>query len=153
MKFITYVIIDPRDNVPVYVGQSGNFQLRRESHLNRAMGKRHLNRAMGKRPNIVGVNIATYLVDLYSIGYLPKFEIVEECSTEEESLKSELECIRNFVKKGIPVLNNWKEHKLLNEERFGKQYKQYFIKRILAKDLEQLQKLGLEINNSNQEVR
>jgi hypothetical protein len=144
MKFATYVIIDPRDNIPVYVGQSNNFQLRKESHLNCAMGK---------RPNIVGVNIETYLVDLYSIGYLPKFEIIEECSTEEESLKSELVCIRHLIKKGIPVLNNWKEHKLLNKERFGKQYKQYFNKRILARDLEQLQKLGLEIINSNKEVR
>lgn len=144
MKFTTYIIIDPRDNVPIYVGQSRNFQWRKESHLNRAKGK---------RPNIVGINIETYLVDLYSIGYLPKFEIIEECATEKESLKSELECIRSLVKKGIPVLNNWKEHRLLNKERFGKQYKQYFIKRILARDLEQLQRLGLEINNSDQEIR
>jgi len=144
MKFTTYIIIDPRDDIPVYVGQSRNFQWRRESHLNRAKGK---------RPNIVGINIKTYLVDLYSIGYLPKFEIVEELTTEEESLKSELECIRSLVEKGIPVLNNWKEHKLLNKEKFGRQYKQYFIKRILAKDSEQLLKLGLEINDPNQEIR
>lgn len=144
MKFKTYVIIDPRDDAPVYVGQSSMFQLRKESHLHCAMGK---------RPNIVGVNIETYLVDLYSIGYLPKFEIIEECSTEEESLKSELESIRNLINQGIPVLNNWREHKLLNKERFGKQYKQYFNKRILASDIDQLQKLGLEISNSNKELR
>lgn len=144
MKFITYIIIDPRDNVPVYVGQSVMFQLRKESHLNCAMGK---------RPNIVGINIETYLCDLYAIGYLPRFEIIEECSTEEESLKSELNCIKNLVKGGIPVLNNWNVHKRINKEKFGKQYKQYFTKRLLAKDLEQLKDLALEMENSNHGMR
>lgn len=135
MKYTTYIIIDPRDDMPVYVGQSNSFLLRKESHLFSAKDK---------RPNIVGVNIQTYLSDLYSIGYLPKFEIIEECSSEEDSLKSELECIKNLVKKGIPVLNNLKEHKKINQNRFGKQYKQYFKRRLLAKNLDQLRNLASE---------
>jgi hypothetical protein len=143
MKYKTYVILDPRDNVPVYVGQSSCFQLRKESHLSCAMGK---------RPNIVGINIETYLFDLHAIGYMPKFEIIEECSSEEESLKSELEYIKIIVKKGIPLLNNWKEHKRINKERFGKQYKQYFTKRLLAKNLEELKSLTLEMENINHQL-
>lgn len=135
MKYTTYIIIDPRDDIPVYVGQSNNFQLRKENHLFSARLK---------RPNIVGVNLQTYLSDLYAIGYLPKFEIIEECPSEEESLKSELECIKNLVKRGIPVLNNWREHRKINQDRFGKKYKQYFTRRLLADNLEQLQNLTLE---------
>jgi len=137
MIYITYVIIDPRDATPVYVGQSNSYEIRKTQHIEVAMGK---------GPSICGVNIRTYLVDLYNIGYLPKFKIVEKCESEEESLKSETEYIKKLIHNGFPVLNGWKEHKKMCFERFGRSYKNYFIERLSAKNLNDLKVISTKSN-------
>jgi len=123
LLYTVYLIIDPRDRVPVYVGQSLRFEARCEAHLKCA-----------KAPpiNIVGMNIKVYLKQLLSIGYAPAFKIVHSCGTEDESLRSETEWVRGLIKEGYPLLNNWKIHKKTNKDVFGEQYKWYFREKLAA---------------------
>lgn len=120
-KYFTYLIKDPRDQVPIYVGQTSDLTIRKAQHINVAIGK---------KPNIGIINIDTYLVDLFEAGFLPDFEIVEECETEEKSLLSETLWINKVVDDGYPVLNRWKTHRAIVKKAFtSKELKAYFSNR------------------------
>ncbi|MFA0813176.1 GIY-YIG nuclease family protein [Microbulbifer epialgicus] len=124
MEYITYRIIDPRDGVPVYVGQTEDFKKRKKQHIRRA--KRSL-------PKTKTFDIKVYLVLLYSEGCDPEFEIVDIKPTEDESLESEESWVRKTVESGFPVLNRWKAHRSIVKERFtSNEFKQYFCARFPA---------------------
>jgi hypothetical protein len=134
LSYITYAIIDPRDNVPVYVGQSKNFRFRKQTHLNYAR--------KGKTPKTKGMNIRKYLFELNSIGFLPKFLVLEKCLKESESLRSEFRWIKTYVNQGFPLLNNWIEHKEIFKDTFGVLYKEYFKNRLSVQNIEQLKNIN-----------
>lgn len=120
-KFVTYIIRDPRDQTPVYVGQTCDFARRKIQHTIKAQGR---------KLNIGTVNINTYLVDLFSLGYLPSFEKVDECQSEEKSLISETLWVQKLVAVGYPLLNRHNTHRQIVKSRFKSDFlKEYWRKR------------------------
>lgn len=123
MKYTTYAIKDPRDNVPVYVGQTSNIERRRKQYRNRIK--------KNKIPNYGTINITTYLVKLNRLGFEPIIEILDKQDTEERSLASETEWVRRLVSAGHPLLNRWKEHRAIVKDKFSSAFlKQYFSTRL-----------------------
>ncbi len=123
MEYVTYLIKDPRDNVPIYVGQTSNFDKRRKQYFSKIK--------KDKIPNYGTINITMYLVILNRLGFIPIFEIVDTQDTEENSLISETDWVRKIVKSGYPVLNRWKEHRVIVKDIYSSSFlKQYFQKRL-----------------------
>ena len=127
MSFTTYIIRDPRDNKPIYVGQTTDFEKRKQHHLKNAAGT---------LPNIRIINIHVYLVKLNFLGFDPEFEIVERNDTEEDSLCSETSWIQKLVDEGNPLLNRTREHRAIVKSKFSSDYlKSYFSKRLMHRYL------------------
>ena len=104
-KFTTYGIIDPRFGYFVYVGQTCDFEKRKQSHLRKAAEGR-------KRPRITEENVKTWTFDAVSAGITPVIVPLETTGTWQESLKSESEWVRRLAAENHPLLNKWKEHVL-----------------------------------------
>jgi len=112
MSYTIYAIIHPQERAYLYVGQTSDYRKRIQNHLKNAKGK---------RLNIGTQNIRTALCDLYQIGLLPEFEILEETECEESSLQLETIWIRRLAAEGHPLLNRWAEHrKLIKSQMFKK---------------------------------
>ncbi|MDQ0090117.1 hypothetical protein J2T12_003531 [Paenibacillus anaericanus] len=94
--YFTYLIIDPRADIPFYVGQTLNIEHRKSKHLRES----NKNRAYKKM-------IASIQLD----GLEPEFKIVDIQPTHTDSLRSETEWVKKLAYQGIRVLNGWKEHK------------------------------------------
>ncbi|MEK5177820.1 RNase H1/viroplasmin domain-containing protein [Paenibacillus odorifer] len=94
--YFTYLIIDPRTNIPFYVGQTCNIEYRKINHLKDS----HKYRAYKKMiSNIQMDNLE------------PEFQIVDIQPTKTDSLRSETEWVKKLAYQGIRVLNGWREHK------------------------------------------
>ncbi|WP_143613076.1 hypothetical protein [Thiohalospira halophila] len=121
MEYTIYRLQDPRDGVPFYVGQSRDFEQRKDMHLR--LARKPL-------PKTKTFDLNVYLTLLLSEGYDPIFEVVDVKGTEEDSLLSETEWVRVTVKEGFPVLNRWKTHRSIVKEVFtSDQLKRYFCSR------------------------
>lgn len=122
-NYVVYVIRDPRDSIPLYVGQTCDYEQRKEQHCQKAKGI---------RPNINVHNINAYIIDLYCIeNLLPQFEILEECISENESLILETKWIEKLIVEGYPLLNRWKEHRKIIIKKYSSTFlKEYWTKRL-----------------------
>ena len=124
MEYITYVIKDPRDNAPIYVGQTHNFDKRKKKYFSKIR--------KDKLPKIDKINITVYFVKLKRLGFDPVIEVVDMQDTEENSLNSETKWVRTFVLSGYPLLNRWREHRSIVKEKFSSDFlKQYFSDRLI----------------------
>lgn len=94
-SYITYAIIDPRNGQPFYVGQTGNLEKRKQAHL--GPGKLHR-------------QYKSIIMAIIALGLEPEFRVLDEHSTEGDSLRSETEWVKRFAAKGIRVMNKWREH-------------------------------------------
>jgi hypothetical protein len=95
--YITYVLIDPRDKKPFYVGQTSNFEKRKKVYLKK---KKNPFRKVDK-----------YIADLYNNRLEPEFYIAEHCTNLDDSIQSELKWVRYCLDKGYNLMNRWKEHR------------------------------------------
>lgn len=127
MSYVTYKIVDPRDGVPVYIGQSIHYEIRKKSHLKKAKGN---------LPTRNTFNIVVYLVLLESENIEPIFEILEITQTEEESLASETRWVKKTVELGYPLLNKWNCHKeIINSKFTSTELKKYFCERFSSEEV------------------
>ncbi|MDQ0194928.1 ribonuclease H1 domain-containing protein [Paenibacillus wynnii] len=94
--YFTYLIIDPRTEIPFYVGQTLNMEYRKSNHLKDL----HIYKAYKR-------TISSIQMD----GLEPEFQIVDIQSTKTDSLRSETDWVKKLAYQGIRVLNGWKEHK------------------------------------------
>jgi hypothetical protein len=95
--FVVYLIVDPRDGSPFYVGQTRNLERRRKSHLMISEGRQ--------------TNRKKRLLDILHEGLELWFIAVEGFQSEEESLAGETRWVKACAKQGYAVCNGWKEHK------------------------------------------
>jgi hypothetical protein len=94
--FITYLIIDPRNNLPFYVGQTSNLEKRIHNHI------RQDNRRRLYKKTITSIQ---------SVGLEPVFKQVDIQLTKADSLRSETEWVKQLASQGVRVQNGWREHK------------------------------------------
>ncbi|MEF3313441.1 viroplasmin family protein [Paenibacillus sp. GYB004] len=94
--YSTYVIIDPRTQMPFYVGQTHDMEHRKTSHLRDS----YKHRAYKK-----------WIASIRKDGLEPEFQIVDTQPTKADSLRSETEWVKKLAYQGIRVLNGWREHK------------------------------------------
>lgn len=99
--YVTYGIICPKSFQIVYVGQTKNFQRRKDQHL---MAHRERGRP---KPG----SLQAWLRRINRQKLTPAIIILEEVETEGESLASELDWVRRLGEAGVPLLNRWEEHK------------------------------------------
>jgi hypothetical protein len=102
--FTTYGVIDPRTGHFVYIGQTSNFEHRKGAHLRRPEDGR-------KRQKRAGKNIDNWTHDALVAGIAPVIVPLETVSTWQESLKSELNWVRQLSAENHPLLNLWPEHR------------------------------------------
>ncbi|MCS7464199.1 viroplasmin family protein [Paenibacillus doosanensis] len=91
--YYTYLIIDPRTQMPFYVGQTQDMEHRKISHLR--VSYKH--RAYKK-----------WIASIRKDGLEPEFQIQP---TKADSLRSETKWVKKLAYQGIRVLNGWREHK------------------------------------------
>jgi hypothetical protein len=105
--FTTYVIHDPRDGVPVYVGQTVDFERRKREHLAAGM------KAADKRPR--GRTIKAFLGELHALGREPIIVPVATCENEGSSIVSERLWVSRLCQAGFGrrLLNQWPSHRRL----------------------------------------
>lgn len=91
MKYHFYQLVDPRDNLPFYVGQTLDFERRRKDYLS---GKGH-SKPLDRR-----------LKELEQAGLQPMMQELEsrECTTDE-ALDRETYWIQHLSDQGIQLLN------------------------------------------------
>lgn len=104
-QFVVYLIVDPKDDKPFYVGQTGDMERRKANHLRSASHESH--RRVGKR-----------LAEILAREEAPVFKIVQRCASEQESLIAESEWVKRCSQRGYELCNRWKEHRQL-QELFG----------------------------------
>ena len=97
--YVTYAILDPVTSEVVYVGQTGNFEKRKQGHLR-----------IKKRPNIRTENIKTWMFDQLDAGREPEFRVLQVSESEEDSYGVEDYCVKHFADRGQPLLNRWRHH-------------------------------------------
>jgi len=97
-NYTTYVIIDPRNKTPFYVGQTKNFIKRKQAHL-------RVKKKVYKK-------VDKYILDLQEEGLEPDFYVAEICNCLEDSLASELKWVKYCLNKGYLLCNRWKEHRI-----------------------------------------
>jgi hypothetical protein len=95
-QFFTYLIVDPRTDMPFYVGQTHCMKSRQRGHLQIGEGK--------QRP------YKRVIAEILAAGLAPEFRVVDKQSTEADSLRSETEWVKRLASQGIRVMNRWKEH-------------------------------------------
>jgi len=89
-----YTISCPTTDNVVYVGQTDNFNRRVSMHLKMDEGNKKSN----------------WIKDQLSKGLKPKFKIVELVETKKEALQIEVKLIKDFLSKGVQLLNtNYKK--------------------------------------------
>lgn len=121
MTFVIYEIVDPRDNSPIYIGQTSSFDNRIKTHIENA--KR-------KPPNIKTFNIRVYASKLYLNGHLIKIRPLHTVDTLEEALDEETKIIE-LISKKYPLLNRDKEHREIIKKHFtSEELKRYFHHRL-----------------------
>jgi predicted GIY-YIG superfamily endonuclease len=100
--YVVYLIIDPRDGCPFYVGQTGNLERRRKGHLRVSLGNK-LNRKQKR------------LLEIIQAGREPIFITVEGFSTQAEALIGETRWVKACARRGHAVYSGWREHKEIVE--------------------------------------
>jgi len=98
--FVTYAIVDPVCGQTIYIGQTGDFEQRKISHLRKGW----------IRPRTKGDSIRTRLHAMFLDGIEPVFVALETAGTLEESLASETRLIAHFARMGSPLANGTEEH-------------------------------------------
>lgn len=88
--FFTYLIIDPRNNLPFYVDQTSNFEKRIHNHIKQNNRKRLYKKT---------------IASIQSCGLEPVFEKVDTQLTKTDSLRSETEWVKQLASEGIRVQN------------------------------------------------
>lgn len=102
--YVTYGIIDPKSLQFVYVGQTKNFERRREQHLS----------AHRLRERLKKDDIRYWLRRTLKAKLDPIFIILDDYTeTEEASIASEREWVQRLAEAGMPLYNRWEEHKEL----------------------------------------
>ena len=124
MEYTTYVIKDPRDNSPIFIGQTSDFDKRKRQYIKKACSN--------NPPNIKTMNINIYLIRLKNLGFEPVIEPIENYTTEDESLLSKTGWITKYVEQGFPLLNRTKEHRAIVMKKFNSTFlKKYFEEKII----------------------
>lgn len=95
-QFLTYLIVDPRDGNPFYVGQTSCMRTRQRKHLDMS---RNANREYKKM-----------IAEIFASGFSPEFRVVDQQPTEADSLRSETEWVKRLAGQGVRVMNKWREH-------------------------------------------
>ena len=104
--FTTYGIIDPRTGHFVYIGQTSDFEKRKRTHLRGPEEGR-------RPPKIPRENIVTWIYGALTTGVRPVIVVLETVGTYAESLLSESEWVHRMAAENHPLLNKWKEHKVV----------------------------------------
>lgn len=107
--FVVYLIVDPKDDNPFYVGQTGDMGRRKANHIRSASPQSQ--RRVGKR-----------LAEILAREEAPVFKIVQHCATEQESLIAESEWVKRCSQRGYELCNRWREHRELQELFGAKQH-------------------------------
>ncbi|WP_455233242.1 ribonuclease H1 domain-containing protein [Geopseudomonas aromaticivorans] len=101
-RYTVYAIIDPRTDDPIYVGQTVNFERRKEQHLANAE-KGHPRR------------ISWRMAEILHRGDQPAFKVVQRCDTDEEALQAESAWVKRYTERGLDLCNNTQEHLQVQE--------------------------------------
>lgn len=101
-RYVVYLIVDPRDNRAFYVGQTSSLERRKAQHLRNALPDSHYK--VGQR-----------MAEILGRGEEPVFRAVQECATEEDSLRAESEWVKRCSQRGDTLCNRWREHRELRE--------------------------------------
>lgn len=96
--FVVYLIIDPRNGKPFYVGQTRDLDRRQTSHL----AIKSLKGSADKKRR---------LLEIQAAGMEPDFRIVQGYADEAASLAGESAWIKACVSNGHDVFNERREHK------------------------------------------
>jgi hypothetical protein len=107
-RFIVYLISDPtavdplglRSSLPIYIGESGQFAYRADSHMREAYKARSTRSAIKRRIAKIG-----------DAGWLPQIEILERVHTRADSLRMETEWAQRFLRQGYHLYNQWTEQR------------------------------------------
>ncbi len=103
--YVVYLIIDPLDGKPFYVGQTGDMVRRKAAHLRNAQHDQH------KR-------VSRRMAEILARGDEPIFRVVQNCASEAESLSAESDWVKRCSQRGYQLCNRWREHREL-QELFG----------------------------------
>ncbi|MFT4114353.1 hypothetical protein [Silvibacterium sp.] len=100
-----YGIKDPRTNRFVYVGETADFDKRKQAHLRRC-------REGAIRPKIKGETIKTWLFDIFAAGLMPDIVPLQVITGDKQaSRQAELKWVYRLASEHHALLNHWKEHK------------------------------------------
>ena len=101
--YTTYLIIDPRNEHPIYVGQTSNFWRRKRQHFRWKYQKPH-----AVTPGYE--NIKTRLREMFLAGETPIIVAVARWPELEQSLASEREWVARLSRVGFDLVNKWQDH-------------------------------------------
>jgi len=87
--YCIYAIVDPRSHEVFYIGETGNFERRRETHL---AGSDQLSGLMIRQ--------------ISENGFVPHFVVLETCPSEEAALMAEIAWIEFFKSRGAKLSNS-----------------------------------------------
>ncbi len=96
-RYFTYLIIDPRNEQPFYVGQTVDLERRKIEHFKITPDTR---KPYKKR-----------LSEIIAAGFTPVFLIVDEQETLAASLRSETEWVKKIAARGMVPMNRTREHR------------------------------------------
>lgn len=127
MTHVIYAILDPRDKAPIYVGNTDNFEKRKQRHLSIKVDT-------SSGANVL--HLQYYIGKLLEIGQSPAYEVLETLS-DQASLKeieeAEIKWVEHYVEKDQPLLNNWVGfQKVMNKKFSAEQIETYFKQRLQA---------------------
>ncbi len=109
--YTVYGIFHPENGLCYYIGETGNFDDRKQAHL---VAHRERN-PKNKR--------AIWLKTLHQAGLIPNIIDLEHVSTNQESLAAETKWIEKFSSLGHPLTNAWDEHIAAIKKKGGKKIK------------------------------
>lgn len=89
MTYCIYAIINPIDNKPFYIGETGHFARRKAQHLKGT-------------DQISGLLVR----QIKANGFVPLFTILEEHDEEETALRAEIFWIETLLARGVELVNS-----------------------------------------------
>lgn len=100
-RYGVYALVDPRDELVRYVGQTCDFALRLKQHLGSSRGIHAVNPAKKQ-----------WLDELKSLNLFPVMLVLERNLTQDVAIKREATWVWRFLEQDMPLLNrkikNWK---------------------------------------------